>query len=755
MNPDIARRLGWGIVILSVVCLSPGVAWSQQPDDKTQAARETPAQTGDTPPAEQASREPRFFDTVTVSATLNPSTVRETPGTVSVIDAETIQRRLIENTADLVKFEPGIYVESNLTRVGLNGFNIRGIGGNRVMMQIDGVETSEQFDFGPFNVHQFGLDLDTLKSAEIVRSAGSSLYGSDALGGVVSFFTKDPIDYLGSQRFHLGVKTVFDGRSDETNGNIVLAGGGRRAQASLFASYGAGNEPRNHGTVRTENATRTALNPQDRRGVQALAKLAITIADGNMLRGVGEVTDTDVQTHAFSLRTATVRDLSSDDTMQRYRVSVDQSLINRGGLNQWSWSLYSQSSDTDQIVDEVQSATIAGVPSTINRRGTLDYAQDTYGGTVQGRKALTPGGHTALLTAGGSYKHHTFDMLRDRLDINAATGAVVPPTNLILPTKYFPRSEVGEAGAYLQGEMRLGRVTLVPGIRYDRFSLDADADDPVFKASLSPTAADFSDDAVSGRVGAAVRVSNALTIHAQYAGGFRAPPYSAVNSGFTNLQGGYTSIPNTELRAETSDNLEVGVRSALGRVSVGVTGFSNHYDDFIAQIQRGANPATGLLEFQYQNVAQVTIQGVELQADARLSDTLRLRAAYAVIRGDDVSADTPVPLNTIAPDQGVVGLLYAAPSNRWGTDLSVRATHGQSQETAGAGLFAPEGYGVVDVVGWAALARTVTLRAGILNLTDAKYFEWTNVRGRQATDAVIDRYSSPGISGIVSVSYGW
>jgi outer membrane receptor protein involved in Fe transport len=53
------------------------------------------------------------------------------------------------------------------------------------MTQVDGVETSEQFDFGPFNVHQFTLDLDTLKTAEIVRSSGSSLYGSGALGGVV------------------------------------------------------------------------------------------------------------------------------------------------------------------------------------------------------------------------------------------------------------------------------------------------------------------------------------------------------------------------------------------------------------------------------------------------------------------------------------------------------------------------------------------------------------------------------------------
>ena len=59
------------------------------------------------------------------------------------------------------------------------------------------------------------------------------------------------------------------------------------------------------------------------------------------------------------------------------------------------------------------------------------------------------------------------------------------------------------------------------------------------------------------------------------------------------------------------------------------------------------------------------------------------------------------------------------------------------------------------MLGWIALGREVTLRGGVLNLTDQKYFEWPNVRGRPAADPTIDRYSSPGISGLVSVSYGW
>ena len=212
--------------------LPSGAAAQQDTVSRQSTAQQAAGQPGATPDTAtaQSTDDPlTFLDAVTVTATLRPAPVRETPGMVSVIDSETIQERLLENFADLVKYEPGVYVESNVTRLGLNGFNIRGIGGNRVMTQVDGVQTSEQFDFGPFNVHQVGLDVDALKSVEIVRSANSALYGGDALGGVVSLFTKDPADYLRRQRFHIGAKTTWDGRSNDVSGNLSLAAGGGAA----------------------------------------------------------------------------------------------------------------------------------------------------------------------------------------------------------------------------------------------------------------------------------------------------------------------------------------------------------------------------------------------------------------------------------------------------------------------------------------------------------------------------------------------
>ena len=748
-----------------VLVLSCPVALAQ-PDSARPAPAGDPAaaEPDAEPPADEP---PTFLDSVTISATLRPAPVRDTPGMVSVIDGETIQERMIEDLADLVKYEPGVYVENNVTRLGLNGFNIRGIGGNRVMTLVDGVQTSEQFDFGPFNVHQAGLDVDVLKSVEIVRSANSALYGSDALGGVVSLFTKDPADYLRDRRFHVGGKTTWDSRADDVGASVTLAGGGERVQASVFTSLNRGGEIGNKGAVDTRDETRTAPNPQDVEGRQVLAKLVFNASPGSRFRATAELYDTRVDTEWLSNnrlldfgRFAYLIDQSTAlDTQRRQRFSLDHTLADHG-LDLLSWQVYGQFNDTAQVVDETRVTSGFGPTFPSTRRGTVDYEQAGYGASAQGRHWLGDPDDGLLLTFGASYKTDYFDMLRDRTETDTLTGEPVP-SEFIFPDKYFPESDLAEAGVYLQGEVRFGRVTLVPGVRYDHFSLDANQADPVFVAGLNPEAADFSDAALSPKVGLAARLSDAVTLHAQYAGGFRAPPYSAVNTGFANPRGGYTTLPNTALRAETSDNFEVGARAAFDRASLGLSVFSNRYDDFIELADLGVDRRTGLLEFQSRNLDQAAISGIELRGEAYLGDSVTIRGSYARIDGseilqgaaDDLPLAEETPLGSIAPNEGVVGLRYAPRAGRWGSEVSLRLVEAYRQDNTR--QFAPDAYRIVDVVSFVSLTEALKLRVGLLNLTDARYFEWWNVRGRGAGDPAIDRYSSPGLSVISSLAYDW
>ena len=139
------------------------------------------------------------LDGVTTTATRNPETINNVAGTVSVIDAETLERQGANTIRDAVRYEPGVAVSNQPTRGGAGGYSIRGIENNRILMLLDG-QTIPDFpgsNFGtPNGYSRDTVDIDTLKRIEIVRGPASVLYGSDAIGGVVAYVTKDPSDYL-------------------------------------------------------------------------------------------------------------------------------------------------------------------------------------------------------------------------------------------------------------------------------------------------------------------------------------------------------------------------------------------------------------------------------------------------------------------------------------------------------------------------------------------------------------------------------
>jgi hemoglobin/transferrin/lactoferrin receptor protein len=129
---------------------------------------------------------------ITVTGTRTPRALQDSPGTITIIDDEDIQNLFIRDIKDLIRYEPGVSVRNRPTRAGNSSINIRGIEGNRVLIQIDGVRVPDIY----VNTSRDLVDFESLSKVEIICGPASTLYGSDAIGGVVSFITKDPEDYL-------------------------------------------------------------------------------------------------------------------------------------------------------------------------------------------------------------------------------------------------------------------------------------------------------------------------------------------------------------------------------------------------------------------------------------------------------------------------------------------------------------------------------------------------------------------------------
>jgi hemoglobin/transferrin/lactoferrin receptor protein len=133
---------------------------------------------------------------VVVTATRTEERADAVASTITVEDARKIEQSMPVDETGLFADEPDIDVPRDRRRFGAGSINIRGIEDNRVLQMVDGVRLPDYYNGGgPSNISTSTRDapeFSFLKRVEVLRGPASSLYGSDAIGGVVSYATKDP-----------------------------------------------------------------------------------------------------------------------------------------------------------------------------------------------------------------------------------------------------------------------------------------------------------------------------------------------------------------------------------------------------------------------------------------------------------------------------------------------------------------------------------------------------------------------------------
>ncbi|MCQ3029195.1 TonB-dependent hemoglobin/transferrin/lactoferrin family receptor [Pseudomonas syringae] len=725
---------------------------------------------------------------ITVSATRQAQDIASVPSSVSVHERAELDRQNVNTIRDLVRYEPGVSVGGAGQRSGTTGYNIRGIDGNRILTQVDGVEVPDNYFSGPYaNTHRNYVDPEIVKRVEILRGPASALYGSSAIGGAVSYYTLDADDIIKDGKdVGARLKTGYSSADESwlTSGTFAARQGD--FDGLLHLSQRNGHETESYGSTGGTGLERTQANPEDARTTNILAKLGWNYGEGSRLGLTYEKykddRDTDQQSAVGGLFTGGVgtglnfyRGRTGNDTISRERFGLENSFeLNSLLADNVKWSLNYQIAKTDQTTLE----RYFPITRDVWRSRETTYKERQWILDAQLDKAFSMGDTEHLLTYGTTLKQQKVTGQRSGGEVCASTAGFgtcravgqVLPQNTLAPSSDFPDPTISTYSLFAQDEIRWNDWTFLPGVRYDYTRLDPHITQE-FLNTVGEDRDSVSDESqkwhrVSPKLGVTYAFNDQYTWYGQYAEGFRTPSAKALYGRFENLQSGYTVEPNPDLEPEKSKSYETGLRGRFEAGTFDVAVFYNKYRDFIDEDQIQPGTATGST-FRANNIAHATIKGVELKGRLNL-DTfgapkgLYTQSAITYLYGRN--NDSGEPLNSINPLTGVFGLGYEQ-DNYGGllswtlvkrkdrvSDLEFNEPDGSSSQ------FKTPGFGVLDLSGYYKVTNDVTVNAGLYNLTDKKYWLWDDVRGYDSAGeaavtapANLDRLTQPGRNFSVNV----
>lgn len=648
-------------------------------------------------PAAATAQEAIALDQIVVTAGGFEQALKDAPASVSVIQAEELERGAFTNLADALREVQGVSVTGVANE---RDIFIRGLPGAYTLILVDGrrQSTRDARPNGNSGYEQsFIPPLSAIDRIEVVRGPMSSLYGSDAMGGVINIITKradqewrgsvtaevtaqehDDSGHSGQLSFHIGGPLVRDRLSLQLWGRVL-----DRSEDRILAG--------NQGREESDLAARLtyALTPEHDLWFEA---------GRTVVRGI---------TSAGRVLAPTAEDAYRD--YSRESVAVGHS--GRWGDARTELSLQ---------VEE-------GQRETYEREAGGAFVRDDRVPRI--RNTVLDGKLTLPFSMGGDHTLVTgFQHQNARLTDRGSR-------------EEDQRLSVDQWALFAEDEWWLSdRFAVTAGVRYNHHE--------TYGSHVTP------------RLYAVFHATEALTLKGGYSTGFRAPEIRQVAPGYylPTQRGAGLLAPNPDLEPETSDSLELAALWDNGRgLSLGGTLFHTRFRDKISNFNTGRliDPDTGsiidplggaacdaaALEpfpgysclWQNFNIDDAVIKGVELTADWEATESLSFRASYTHTSSEQRTGDfAGYPLARTPRHQASLRLDWVTPiegleawtaANYHGSELAAGpriGTNGAPVVINGVEGRKYAAYATVDVGASYQVSDRVSLSSAIYNITDKR-----------------------------------
>jgi hemoglobin/transferrin/lactoferrin receptor protein len=488
------------------------------------------------PPEDPVAKESVELEPIVVVGTRTPRAVSDQVGSVAVVSDRDIEYRQASSLGEVFRNLPGVATEGG-PRANAEFVNVRGLSGPRVLLVVDGAR--QNFLGG----HRSSLlvEPDLLKQVELLRGPASAIWGSDALGGVVVVGTKDASDLLeAGERLAGRLRMGFESSAGEGAGSGIAAG--RLGDFDFIGSF----SQRASDDYALADGSRMPHSALDTQG--ALGKLSWLPAGP----------------HSLSLSHQDFQQAGQSPSNPATEVTDTNPLLDRTNGDRYTTLSYGFASGENGWLRAAQ----------LNLyRSDLVIREDRV---IAPRKDLTlfktdgAGGHFSMPFDFGTEREPLFTLGAEAFQDSAHA------TRDGQPRPQFPDAERTIGGAFAQAEVPLGRITVVPGLRYDRYHAESNTTGaaPVDEAALSP------------KLGLTYELFDGVKLRGSYGAAFRAPALIEIYAAGQHFLGN-NFVPNPDLRPETARNLEAGLSLELPgfgedqAATLGGSIYRNRIDDFI------------------------------------------------------------------------------------------------------------------------------------------------------------------------------
>jgi hemoglobin/transferrin/lactoferrin receptor protein len=563
------------------------------------------------------------LDTVQVTATKRPESTLDVPAATTIVGGARLREAALQTPMDALHGEVGTFVQQ--TTPGQGVVIVRGLKGSEVLHLVDGFRLNNAIFRNAPNQYIALVDGQSLDRIEVVRGPSSSLYGGDAMGGVVQMLTPE-LRFDGSDWQWKGRLRAIAGSADDSLlGRAEFAGGRDGMGFSVGVTSQEVNDLRS-GDGETRPFTGFTQRSADFKWQGDIApghELMLSLQYSQQPRtprhdalvpGFGQA-EPENAIFFFEPQERRFAHL-------RWRIDAPNALFDNGELHFGR-----------QIIVDDRRTRATGTPNLERERN-----RDTTTG-VSGQFGKDIGSEHHL-SYGFEVYRDAVDSSRTRVNVNTGAFSVRAPR--------FPDGSTMRSWAlYVGDDWRRGRFDLNTGLRYSRFEIDIPAGDGTPGVSLAP-------DDLTGNVGIAFELSDSARIVANLGRGFRAPNIFDLGI-FGPRPGNRFSSPNPGLKPESVTSIDAGLKFGGERFSGEFIAFRSNYRDKITSVLTG-NLIDGALEVQNRNVTRLDLWGIEAGARYRMpSPDLELYATATLTRGDERTDTGTMPADRIPPLFGKYG----------------------------------------------------------------------------------------------------